>query len=626
MWSSVDFDSRVGGRIVATKPYGFALRALHRDLHPNGTVARWSIGDVTAVSISGLTLVARSYASTPEAMSEEQPLMESPTLLAYEGRVDNRSTVAFALGRPELARASDGAVLAAGYAAWGANLAANILGEFAYVVLDRSSAMIVAGQDSMGVRRIYYRSSGNRVWITSDLRFLFEQFPGARPSLDPDTLPEYFAGVMEPWSGRTIWRGIRELGRGCALIVRGHALEEPTVWRPDPGRRFQFRDPRECDQAVRATLFEGVEAALRASGPVLCDLSGGYDSSTVCAVAVRLARARASHGAPIIGWAYQNDRGDESEFRDVVARESGIQCHLIEAKDHLPFQVFSDIELPTLGVLQLSGVEESLRAFAQARGIRTRLTGNAGDAIFHKGFAPNYLADWVRAGRFLDWIRDLRAYVRSGRYSVWQLLRDSTLGSLEMQPRTPLPHWLLPRFRRAMEEVEHELYHSRERVFPSAARELIYRFTLLFIRPHGHLLPDERVPLAYRPLVELMLGLDWEHLVRPNEDRIVMRRAFGGILPDVFRTRAGTVAHVAPIFAGLRANWTRARHLVSGERLAELGVIEPSLFKEAVNTMRAGHLGSGRNASVSMTALYLETWLNLKTGLPGSPASPPARG
>lgn len=602
---------------MGTKPYGFALLARRRDLQPNGTFSETLIGDATAVSTIGLRLIARPYASTPEMIDEKQPLLEPRSLLAYEGRVDNRGDVAFALGKPELAHASDGAVLAAAYEAWGASLSAKVIGEFAYVVFDRDDAKIVAGQDSMGVRRIYYRSDGDRIWITSDLRFLFEQFPDARTSFDPETMPEYFAAVLQPWSGRTIWRGIRELGRGRALVMRGTVLEEPAVWRPDPGRRFHFRDSHECDETFRAVLFQGVAASLRTSGPILCDLSGGYDSSTVCVVASRLARAGLCPSGPIISWACQNERSDESAFREAVSRECGVESHVIEMKDHLPFRMFSDEETPTIGLVQLGAADEAIRRFAEARGIRTRLTGHGGDALYHKGLPPHYLADWLRAGRFVDWARDLSAYVRRGSHSVWHLLRDCSLGSLDMQAgtaRLPLPNWLSPRFRRAMEETEHDFQHRRERVFASPARELIYRCTLLFIPPHRRLLPDERLPLVYRPMVELMLGLDWEHLVRPGEDRVLMRRALRGILPDAVRARAGKAAHVAPIYAGLRANWPRIRHLLTGERLAELGVVEPKLFREAVNVMRAGHPGPGRNTRVSMTALYLETWLNLKAG------------
>jgi asparagine synthase (glutamine-hydrolysing) len=602
---------------MGTKPYGFALSIDDSTLHPRLRFSRSSMIDATAVLSNGFELITRTYATTPESLTEEQPLLEPRTILAYEGRVDNRGEVAYALGAPELAHAPDGVVLVAAHQAWGSRLSAHVLGEFAYVAFDRDNATIVAGQDSMGVRRLYYRKSGDRVWVASDLRLLFELFPAARPSLDPEILPEYFSGVMEPWSGRTIWRGIRELARGSALLVSGKMLEEHTVWRPDPEQRFKFRDTVECDATVRRTVFQGVAAALRANGPVLCDLSGGYDSSTVCSVATRLARSGTTPAPRLIAWASQNERSDESEFRDAVARECGFAPYLVEMRTHLPFRVFSDVEIPTLGVLQHSALENTLRAFAESHGIRTRLTGGGADALFHKGSSPNYLGDWLRAGRFLDWMRDFQAYLRSGHYSAWHLLRDCTLGSLDMQAgmaRRPLPNWLLPRFRRAMREVEHKLYHQRPRVFPSAARELVYRWTLLFVRPHGYLLSDERSPLVYRPLVELMLGLDWENLVRPNEDRVVMRRAFRGILPPAFVTRAGTAEHFAPIYAGLRANWPRVKHLISGERLAELGVVDLRLFREALNAMRAGHPGQGDNAAVSITALYLETWLNLKSG------------
>jgi asparagine synthetase B (glutamine-hydrolysing) len=79
----------------------------------------------------------------------------------------------------------------------------------------------------------------------------------------------------------------------------------------------------------------------------LCDLSGGYDSSTVFAVASRLLQAGASTVGPIISWAYQNERSDESEFRDAVSCEYGIESHVAEMKDQFPFRVLSDAEIPT---------------------------------------------------------------------------------------------------------------------------------------------------------------------------------------------------------------------------------------------------------------------------------------
>lgn len=55
----------------------------------------------------------------------------------------------------------------------------------------------------------------------------------------------------------------------------------------------------------------------------------------------------------------------------------------------------------------------------------------------------------------------------------------------------------------------------------------------------------------------------------------------------------------------------RIAHLLTDDRMADLGVLEPKPFQAALETMRAGY--PGPNIQFSNTALYLETWLSLKT-------------
>ena len=61
---------------------------------------------------------------------------------------------------------------------------------------------------------------------------------------------------------------------------------------------------------------------------------------------------------------------------------------------------------------------------------------------------------------------------------------------------------------------------------------------------------------------------------------------------------------------GLRSAWPRLSRLLTGEHLAELGVVEPKPFRAALEAIRAGY--AGPNMQFSNTALYLETWLALK--------------
>lgn len=604
--------------------YGFAaLMQPSLSMCVERTWRRHEKGNVTEAAIEGLTLVSRRYAATPEALNESQPVVTANVTLMYEGRVDNRQEIAYGLGLPKLAQAADGTVLAAAYEAWGAELSAKVIGEYAYVVFDARSRQLVAGQDSLGIRRLFYGLVGDRLVVTSNLRLLFERFPELRPGYDRDVLREYFTCTMAPWSGRTIWRGIRELGRGNALVQQGTQFVERSVWRPNLDRRDRYKSAEEIDEAFRKHLFDAVRSSLRSPGPLLCDLSGGFDSSTVCAVASLLIQAGECRG-PIVGWCFTNGRSNETTFQEAMRRQYSIDSHSLDLAAHPPFRCLPDTEIPLGSFIQAGSVNRVTREFAASRGIRSRLTGQAADALFQKGGsgAPVYLAEWIREGRLRDWYRHFRGYLQKGSHSASLLLRQCTWGTLDLHAgwRAPVPEWISPHFRDEIKEARYEFLHTLERAFRSDARERVYRWTLCFIPYPGGSLPEQRVPLAHRPLVEFLLGLEWEHLVSPDQDRVLMRRSLQNILPEAVRSgqRCWT-AFGAGLYEGLRTAWPNIASLVTGERLAELGVVEPKKFRLAIEAMRGGYQGA--DPAIGKVALYLETWLGLKAALRAQPMS-----
>lgn len=614
MSSSVDSD---GCDRAAPDIFGFAVEARHR-----GALDPWWRGSCVqgAHPCDGLRTVVRHYGDTPESAIDPPPLRSPTRIFFYEGRVDNRADVARALRQPHLAGSSDGAVLAAAYDAWGHALSARVIGEFAFAAVDFARKRIVAGQDSLGIRRIFYRLVADRLWVSSNLRLMFATFPASRPDFDPDVLPEYFAGTMQPWSGRTIWRGVREIHRGGVLTVTdGHATED-IVWRPTPPRGPT--SPAEVDASFRQLLFAATDAALRAPSPLLCDVSGGLDSSTICAIAALLARRRRS-ASRVVGWSTANPSSNDGDTQRAVCEYVGIQSVTLNIDDHLPFQRLGYSELPTSGFVQCEAADSVMRAYCRTHGIRARLTGHGADALLQKGMPPpSYLADWIRAGRVLDWARDVHAHVAAGRFSAWHLLRDCTIGSMDMHAgrfRHCLPPWFTTRFRARVADAQADFEARRHRVLSSTARERVFRSTLSFVPYHGNMLPDERMPFAYRPLVEFLLGLEWSHLTRPGEDRPLVRRALSGILPATVLDRRANSRHSASVIAGLRAAWPKISPLMTGEQLGAMGAIEPKAFQKALTAVRAGY--QGENPQCTNTALYLEPWLGSKAR-PGIIASP----
>lgn len=565
----------------------------------------------------GVSFAVRIVPTTPEGECERQPVATARVLLAYAGRVDNRREIADRLGRPELARAADGAVLAAAYEAWGPAFAGRVLGEYSFALLDRRTGDVVAGRDSLGARRLYCCERADSVCFASDLGMLLERLPAA-PGLCPDGLAEYLATCGLMGSGRTVFAGVREVPPAHSAVLTGERLSLTRTWAPDPHREIRYARPEEYEEALRALLFDAVRGALRCNGPVWSDLSGGLDSSTVTAVAALLARAGEGPGHGLAAFsmrASKTPESDEGAFQRELLALHPMPQHLFDTDVHREFEVDAGERScrPLTGILWSPG-NRKMRAIFAAHGVRVRLTGLGGDQVFcGDDFPPVHLAEWLRTGRWGTWLRGVREWAGAGRRTLWSLLRSYSLGVLpdeyRSEERVPVPEWLAGDMKGRLAELRPGLGTSGERHFASPAREMHYR---QIVRSHTLLDYSEdpcetRHPLLYRPLVEFMLAVPWECKVNAREDRVLQRRALRGVLPEAIRSRGDKTQGMSRILRGLVENWDRARALAQGRNLAGLGIVDPAAFRSACERFRHGCFG--KHFPHLLAALSLEAWL-----------------
>lgn len=118
---------------------------------------------------------------------------------------------------------------------------------------------------------------------------------------------------------------------------------------------------------------------------------------------------------------------------------------------------------------------------------------------------------------------------------------------------------------------------------------------------------DMRFPYFYRPLVEFMLRLPWEHKISPWQDRIIQRRSLRGILPEEVRTRASKAQAAAVRTTALRDHWDQLQPYIQGEKLAALGIVRGPEFREAC--MRWRHGMRQADEAFLPTAVLAEAWL-----------------
>src|SRR5207245_4201132 len=79
--------------------------------------------------------------------------------------------------------------------------------------------------------------------------------------------------------------GIHSVPPSSSVLLRPGKHTIRKYWDFDPGKRIRYRTDGEYEEHFRAVFAEAVRRRLRSDSPILAELSGGMDSSSVVCMA-----------------------------------------------------------------------------------------------------------------------------------------------------------------------------------------------------------------------------------------------------------------------------------------------------------------------------------------------------
>ena len=298
---------------------------------------------------------------------------------------------------------SDSECIAHAYAEYGTDCFAMLRGMFAIAIVDQDRRRLVLARDRIGKKPLYLGElSPGVLGFGSELKTLLA-VPGWQPRISMDAVQDFFSLGYIP-APDTIFEGIGKLPPGHWMSIEpGRDGGAPNIvqtryshvdflpkW-TDNEDTLQERLFAELDDAVRVRLVSDV--------PFGAFLSGGLDSSVVCALMTR------HLSQPLKTFSIGFDEAGFDELPDArrVAQHLGTEHHemvvrpdaanLLETLVHHFDEPFGDSSaIPTFLVSQLA-----------ARHVKMVLSGDGGDELF--------------AG-----------YSRYRRYATLQRIRRATLG------------------------------------------------------------------------------------------------------------------------------------------------------------------------------------------------------
>jgi asparagine synthase (glutamine-hydrolysing) len=285
---------------------------------------------------------------------------------------------------------SDTETLLEAIAAWGLEAAVGkAVGMFAFALWDRRERILSLVRDRFGEKPLYYGWAGTDLLFGSELKSL-RLHPAFDHAIDRKALGLYAARAYVP-APRSIYRRIFKLEPASILRLTLDAALRPSAEPLPVTRYWSYRDvvrrglaepiatESEALEALDRALSDAVKGQSMADVPVGAFLSGGIDSSTVCAVYQR----HSSNKIRTFSIGFEEDGFNEAGHARAVASHLGTvhSEHMVtvsEARDVIPLlpsiydEPFADSsQIPTFLVSR----------FARQK-VKVALTGDGGDELF----------------------------------------------------------------------------------------------------------------------------------------------------------------------------------------------------------------------------------------------------
>ncbi len=309
-----------------------------------------------------------------------QPMrdLESGVTVVFNGEIFNHVELRDRFREHAYRTRSDTEVILAAYLALGSSCVAELNGQFAFALWDPRSRELWLARDRVGICPLFYTVADGQLAFASEAKALFAG-GWARPALDPAGVKQTLQ-LWTPVAPRTLFDGVSSLPpRSVARFADGR-LDVERYWDLDVE---QAPEPIALDRAVEEVgerLEDAVRLRLRADVPVAAYLSGGLDSSVVCAIAQR------ALGGTLSTFSVRFPQGayDERHYQDEVARRLATRHVAAEVAEREIGELMPAVVEHAEQVLLRSAPAPLFRLSdsVQQHGTRVVLTGEGSDEIF----------------------------------------------------------------------------------------------------------------------------------------------------------------------------------------------------------------------------------------------------
>ncbi len=325
---------------------------------------------------------------------EIQPIESEGLIITCDARIDNILFLIEELNLAHLPGITDPLIIAEAYAKWGKECVQYFEGEFAFAIWDKSTKTFFAATDHIGFRTFYFYENDEIFAFASEIRAL-SVVKTAPLIINDEIFFEYFTNLHHNITYDVQINSLQSAH--CIVLEKNRKSDIKRYWTAGATGKYLYKEPEEWSDALRNLMVKKIEAMLDTDYQVGILLSGGLDSSFVCAIACDILNKQNKKLHAFCSVLPENYTGEEKDERYYIEKLDdhfdNLEVHYVTIPENVgPYtnleKAFDRVEFP---INAFHYVESAMYDEAQRWGVRSLLTGFGGDfTISHKGVGLVY--------------------------------------------------------------------------------------------------------------------------------------------------------------------------------------------------------------------------------------------
>ena len=419
---------------------------------------------------------------------------------------------------------SDTELLLQGYARWGRGVLQKLNGIYAFAVWEHRAQRLFLARDRIGVKPLFFADHDGGLLFASEIKTILK-YPGFRAAIDVTGAAEILLIGPGRTPGCGVFRGVRELEPGCWGLWQRGRLETGRYWQLTDGPHTETFE--ETAEHVRFLLEDAIRRQLISDVPVGFFLSGGLDSSLICAVAAK------HMSEPVKTWSvdYEGNReffipgkfqpNTDADYLGPMERFLGAEGHRVVLTagelDGVLEEATEARDLPGMADVDFSLL---LLCRELRKEVTVALSGECADEIF--GGYPWYRDPGIRARAGFPWAQNIdeRRKLLCGKLACRVDAREyvlsryaGTLLEADIDPDLP-----------PIEKQTKQMVNLNFRWFMQTLLDRKDRMSM-----HSSL--EVRVPFCDHRIAEYLYRVPWEMKDHFGYEKGLLRHAMEGWLP-----------------------------------------------------------------------------------------------